>query len=627
MTKKTNKNPQKKVNWADGPIKNLFTVLIAGLALVICRYGYLQTVDSGKLTEQLNNYAHTEVKIHIPRGTIYDANMKELAVSTTVESLFIDAIHLNIPPQEIAAQLSPIIEVPPEEIQNKIAEGGGFIYLKRQMSHDMAQSVHRLIEEHPDYNAFLGFVPESKRFYPNDMLAANVIGFVGDNDIGWAGIEQEFDDLIKGEESNKARFVSGIAQNLMGNGNNPATLPKDKTQKNIQLTINAQYQFIVEKALDKAMEQNKPTAITAIVMDPKTGDILAMASRPSFNPNTFYKYTDNDYRNRAVTDIYEPGSVFKAFVAGAGFQEGLVKPTDVFVDPGVVTVSGHNIKNWSDGSFGTITFLDVVKNSINTGFALLGLKLGGEKLMDYAKKFGFGSVTGVSLPGEAPGILFDNPSKMADSDIATTAIGQSIAVTPLQMIRGMSAIANGGVLMKPHIVKAIYNSDDTIYKKVEPEEIHRVLDPEVDKTLIGVLEQVVATGGGSKAKIQGYHIAGKTGTAQKLDPVGGGYLPGTYIASFCGFGPVEDPRFTVLVVIDNPTAGAYYGGLIAAPVAHDIFLQLFRYANIKPVNGNESLLDGLSKDVIHLQPQPQNQTKPKTEDNPGTDEGDEEEEN
>lgn len=423
------------------------------------------------------------------------------------------------------------------------------------------------------------------------MLAANVIGFVGTDDKGLDGIEQQFDGMIKGEEQTSSIFTDALARPIMDSvflKNSPV----DANCKNIQLTINAQYQFIIEKALDKAMMDHGAESVTAIVMNPKNGDILAMASRPSYDPNNFHKYDPNVWKNRAVSDIYEPGSTFKSIVAAAGFQEKLVSPTDIFVDPGTIEVSGRTIQNWSGDSFGTVTFLDVVKNSINTGFAQLGLELGGERLMNYARKFGFGERTGIELPGEESGILF-NPKDMVASDVATSSIGQSIAVTPLQMITAMSAIANDGVLLKPHIVKAIYNADGTVYQQMEREEVRRCIDSDVDKTLKSVLEQVVSTGGGSKASIEGYHIAGKTGTAQKIDMVNGGYLPGHYIASFCGFGPVEDPQFTVLVIINDPAGGEYYGGQVAAPIAHDIFLQLFRYANVKPINGNQSLLDDI----------------------------------
>lgn len=601
------KNKINSRRWADKPIEVLFKILFVMLLVIFGRYAWIQTVDSSEMAKKLDRKMHTNLKIHIPRGTIYDANMKELAISSMVDTLFIDGLHIegngNI--DEVAEELSEIIGVDKEKIKSEIDQNNGYIIIKRQMPFDMSQRVRELINKKPKYAAFIGFVPESKRFYPNDFLAANIIGFVGSDDIGLEGIEAEFDELIKGEEATSYSLESAIAQNLADPTGKSKMMLDAYKRKNIQLTINYQYQFIVEEALDRAMKINKAKAVTAIVMDPKTGEILAMAMRPTFNPNNFYDFPQEYWRNRAITDIYEPGSVFKAFVAGASFQEKLVKPTTVFNDPGIITVSGRNIKNWNGESFGSVTFLEVVKNSINTIFAKLGLELGGERLMAYAKKFGFGEATGIELPGEASGILFDNPKEMSDSDIATSSIGQSIAVTPLQMVRAMSSIANGGVLMKPHIIKAIYNADDTLYKKVEPEAVATVLDPNVDKMLVNVLEEVVETGGGSKAQITGYKIAGKTGTAQKLDPEHGGYLDGTYIASFAGFGPVEDPRFTVLVVVDDPSGGNYYGGLVAAPIAHDIFLQLFRYANIKPTNGNKSLVDKISKELVPMEKLPE----------------------
>ena len=338
---------------------------------------------------------------------------------------------------------------------------------------------------------------------------------------------------------------------------------------------------MVEQELDRAMAENNPDSITAIVMDPKTGEILAMASRPSYNPNRFWEYPQENWKNRAVAFIYEPGSTFKAVIAGAALQEGIVTPNQVFFDPGYVMVSGRRIQNWSNESYGAVTFTDIVKKSLNTGFAQVGLSLGAEKMMHYTRVFGFGKRTGIDLPGEEEGILF-NADDMRDSDIATTAIGQSIAVTPLQLVTAMSAIANGGTLMHPYIVREIRNPDGSVYEERVPREIRRTLEPTVDRTLIGLLEQVVASGGGMKAGVKGYRIAGKTGTAQKIRRETAGYLEGRYIASFCGFAPVEDPLFTVLVMIDDPRGGDFYGGQIAAPVASRIFSQLLRYAHVEP---------------------------------------------
>lgn len=585
-----NKKIVKKVNKVQMHIIYLFIGLLIFIIGVMARYAWVQIVRGDEMLSRLESQVQESSVLHVPRGTIYDAEMKELAISTMVSSLYIDPNHVE-DPEQTARDVAPLIGLTEKDILDDIAQGGGFVWVKRQMEPEETKALKNLMKEKPEYRACLGFIQESKRYYPNDMLAANVIGFVGTDDKGLDGIEQQFDGMIKGEEQTSSIFTDALARPIMDSvflKNSPV----DANCKNIQLTINAQYQFIIEKALDKAMMDHGAESVTAIVMNPKNGDILAMASRPSYDPNNFYKYDPNVWKNRAVSDIYEPGSTFKSIVAAAGFQEKLVSPTDIFVDPGTIEVSGRTIQNWSGDSFGTVTFLDVVKNSINTGFAQLGLELGGERLMNYARKFGFGERTGIELPGEESGILF-NPKDMVASDVATSSIGQSIAVTPLQMITAMSAIANDGVLLKPHIVKAIYNADGTVYQQMEREEVRRCIDSDVDKTLKSVLEQVVSTGGGSKASIEGYHIAGKTGTAQKIDMVNGGYLPGHYIASFCGFGPVEDPQFTVLVIINDPAGGEYYGGQVAAPIAHDIFLQLFRYANVKPINGNQSLLDDI----------------------------------
>lgn len=583
---------QKNKNKLQNNIIKLFFGVIIAILVLIGRYGWVQLVEGDQMMARLKGQVQEESVLHVPRGTIYDANMKEMAISTMVSSLFVDPNHTENP-EQVATDLAPLIGMTKEEILERIGRGGGFVWLKRQMEPEMTNAVKNLIKQKPEYNACLGFRQESKRYYPNDMLAANVLGFVGTDDKGLDGIEQQFDSMIKGEDQEASIFTDALARPILDSVF-MTNSPVDANCKNIQLTINAQYQFIVEKALDKALVEHGAQSVTAVVMNPQNGEILAMAMRPSYDPNYFYKYSPETWKNKAVSDIYEPGSTFKSIVAAAGFQEKIVSPSDIFVDPGRIEVSGRVIQNWTGDSFGTVTFLDVVKNSINTGFAELGLKLGGERLMNYAHKFGFGERTGIELPGEESGILFD-PKDMVASDVATSSIGQSIAVTPLQMVTAMSAIANDGVLLKPHIVKAIYNADGSVYQQMEKEEVRRCIDSDVDKTLKSVLEQVVSTGGGSKASIEGYNIAGKTGTAQKIDMVHGGYMPGHYIASFCGFGPVENPQFTVLVVINDPGTDNYYGGQIAAPIAHDIFVQLFRYANVKPINGNQSLIDELNK--------------------------------
>ena len=557
----------------------LAAIMLGCVILLIFRYGWLQLVQGNSLGERMKSQVGQDYAIQSPRGAILDRNGRELAVSTMTKSLYIDPSHVENP-QEVAANLAPLIGKSEQDILDDIAVGGGFVWVKRRMEQAEYEAVRQLIRE-KNYISCLNFRDEAKRYYPNDVLAANVIGFVGTDDKGLDGVEQALDKMLKGEVKETYLTTDRQDRPILDSIFSSRRRYAGDACKTIELTIDSSIQFIVEQELDRAIAENNPKAVTCVVMDPKTGEVLAMASRPSYNPNRFWDYNPEIWKNRAVSFIYEPGSTFKSVVAGAALQEKVVTPNQVFVDPGYVMVSGRRIQNWNGESFGTVTFTDVVKQSLNTGFAQVGLRLGADRLMSYAKKFGFGEPTGIDLPGEESGILF-NPEDMRESDMATSAIGQSIAVTPLQLVTAMSAIANDGVLLKPHIVKSIRNADGSMYEERGKKEVRRVIDSATDKTLMGLLEQVVASGGGSKAAVRGYRIAGKTGTAQKIREDGSGYMDGRYIASFCGFAPVEDPKLTVLVMIDDPGTGNFYGGQIAAPVAGRIFAQLMRYMHIEP---------------------------------------------
>ncbi|WP_196594803.1 penicillin-binding protein [Pectinatus sottacetonis] len=553
-------------------------VLVMAFVVLALRYAWVQTVLHPGLLARVEYQAREHYIIHLPRGTIYDRNGREMAISNMTKSLFVDPKHVK-DPEQLAADLAPLLNMSQQEILAKISLGGGFVWLKRQMEPSMAAAVKTLIKK-KSYGVCLGFRDESKRYYPNKMLAANVLGFVGTDDKGLDGIEQSMDQVIRGQIIKKSIFTDTLARPILGSVLNDV-MPQGNECKNVYLTIDSTIQFITEQALDKAMGKYAPATATAIVMNPKTGEVLAMASRPSYDPNNFAKYSSLDWKNKAVSFVYEPGSTFKAVVAAAALQENVVRPNDIFVDPGYLMIDGRRIQNWSGGSFGTVTFTKIIEESINTGFVHIGLKLGADKLIGYAKKFGFGKKTGIELPGEERGILFD-PKHMTAINVATTSIGQGIAVTPLQIVTAMSAIANGGILMHPHIIKDIYNPDGSLYEATKPQQIRQTISGQTDKVLVSLLEKVVSEGGGKKAAVPGYRIAGKTGTAQKVDTVHGGYLPGRYVASFCGFAPVENPQFVVLVIIDDPSRINYYGGQIAAPIAQDIFSKIFRYCHIEP---------------------------------------------
>ena len=581
-------------------IGRLGLAMLAVLAVVVFRYAWLQLVQGSELSARMRAQVGENYLAQSTRGAILDRNGRELAVSTMTKSLYVDPNHVK-EPEVLAADLAPLIGLSEQQVLDDIAEGGGFQWVKHHLPQEEYENVRQLMKE-KEYTDCLNFIDEAKRYYPNDLLAANVLGFVGTEDKGLDGVEQALDGLLKGEVEEEFLQTDRSSRPILSSIFTRKQRYKGDYCKTVTLTIDSSIQFMVEQELDRAMAENGPKAITCIVMDPKNGDVLAMTGRPSYNPNTFWDYSPESWKNRAVSFIYEPGSTFKAMVAGAALQENVVSPNQVFVDPGYVMVSGRRIQNWSGESFGTVTFTDVVKQSLNTGFAQVGLSLGAKRLTEYAKRFGFGEVTGIDLPGEESGLLFD-PDDMRDSDIATMSIGQSIAVTPLQLVTAMSAVANDGVLLKPHIVKEIRNADGSVYLENERTEVRRVIESSTDKTLMGLLEQVVATGGGHKAAVKGYRIAGKTGTAQKIREDGAGYMDGRYIASFCGFAPVEDPRVTVLVIIDDPTLGSYYGGQIAAPVAGRIFAQLMRYMHIEPTS--EVLMD------IETVPQPHERPKPK----------------
>ncbi len=549
--------------------------------LLVGRYAWIQLVQGEELAARVRHETGEERVMQSPRGAILDRNGREMAVSLMMKSLFIDPNNVEKGKEdEVSAKLAPLVGLTQETIRRDIEQGGGFVWVKHFLSTDEVEAVRNLIRSE-GYNC-LGFQDEPKRYYPNEDLAANILGFVGTDDIGLDGIEQAYDDLVKGMVAETFVQTDNVSDRPILGSVSSKRMPKKNQCKTVQLTIDSTVQFMVEEVLEEAFAETQPLSVTALVMKPKTGEILAMASRPSYNPNHFEDYPMEVWKNRAVSSIYEPGSTFKSIVAAAALEEGMVSPNDWYMDPGFLIVSEKRIENWSGDSFGTVTFTDVMKQSINTCFAMIGLELGADRLNKYARRFGFGEVTGIELPGEEAGLLFDPAEReVYDSDIATMSIGQSIAVTPLQLITAMSAIANDGVLMKPYIVKAVYNEDGSVYEETKPHEVRRAISSETDKTLIGLLEQVVSTGGGQKAKVKGYRIGGKTGTAQKINTDAVGYKEGSYIASFCGFAPVEDPEVALLVIIDEPL-GTYYGGQIAAPVASKIFQQLFRYLNVEP---------------------------------------------
>lgn len=563
-------------------------LILLAFALVILRLFWLQIITGNELARRSVMQTTGEEKVYSPRGSILDRNGEELAVSIMSKSLYVDPQQMDDNPElwargekpkrdprRLAADLlAPVLKMKADELFADFSSEGRFLWIKRAMEPDEADAVRQIIKE----NKFSGlhFLQESKRYYTKNTMASHVLGFVGIDDNGLSGIEWALDSLIKGAENRKSEILDALGRPIAESGFNSATPPKMAT---VYLTIDNKMQYVLEKGLDDAIAKTHAKSAAVILMDPNTGEILGMASRPTFDPNKFSEYPMEALNNRAISIVYEPGSVFKPIVGCAGLSENLVSPNTPFYDGGAFNVADRTIRNWDGGSLGAITFTDVIKFSVNTGMADLGMKLGGQKLTDYTKKFGFGKATGIELPGEEDGILYD-PEEMRLPDIATMSIGQGVAVSPLQMLRAICAIANGGELVKPYIVQKVVTPDGKVLMEGKKQVVRRVLTEEVAEQMRSMMEQVVSDGGGKTARIQGYKIAGKTGTAEKLSE-NGGYAAGVYIASFVGFVPSDSPQYAMLIMLDSPQ-GAFYGSQVSAPVFRDTLQQILVAQGIQP---------------------------------------------
>lgn len=551
----------------------LMSVFLITGGILALRLTYVQGVSHNRYMEMGKDQIEETQILYSPRGTIYDRNGNKLAFSVQLKSLYADPKMMEISPKQAAKLFAPVLKVPEADLVKKFSKDTHFVWLERVMDPEDCKAAEQLIDQH--HLKGFGFIDESRRYYPNDEMLANVLGFVGRDDKGLDGLEMSLDKEIRGSKDKQILITDIRGVPILRSSMAPYMAPKGKS---VYLTIDQNIQYFAERALDRAMGTTQAQSGLIIVMDPKTGAILAMASRPTYDPNNFNKAEPAQFRNKAVVDIYEPGSTFKPIVAATALSAGTYDTTRVWHDPGAIWANGHAVRNWDKQSYGDVRLVDILKFSINTGFAHIGLLTGGETLTSYAKAFGFGKPTGIELPGEGAGILF-NPKKMRPLDVATMSIGQSIAVTPLQMVQAYSALANDGKMVKPHLISSIKNADGTDYYVAKPQIVSNPVDKKVADQVKDMMEKEISEGGGLKAQVPGYHMGGKTGTAQKLDTVHGGYLPNQYIASFCGLGPVEDPKAICLVVLDSPR-GTYYGGQIAAPVFSEAMGQIMRYLGV-----------------------------------------------
>ena len=569
--------------------KGLTWTLILAIGL-LCRYIDVQIIHNSTYSKRFSNQFITDRVLQSPRGTIYDRNGNPLALSVTVNSVSADPTMMraaNVSPEEVADVLAPYVRISKEEIIKKLNEDTAFVWIDRLLDVPNSNGVEAAVKA-AKYD-FIGLHKESRRYYPNDTLLAQVLGFVGFNEEGQAdaegkaGLEAALDDVIRSNET-KVSIYNDAEGRPVFESVQSQFLPNQ--EKSVNLTIDTTVQFIAEQALDKAMAETKASSAAMIIMDPKTGEILAMANKNRGMASDVNKLKFEDYRNNAVVSIYEPGSTFKPIIAASALAAGKWQLDTVYNDTGTILIDGHTIKNWDGKGRGKVRLLDILKYSINTGMVYLGTTTGGDILTDYVKRFGFGKATGIELPAEGDGILFD-PKTMSKLDTATMSIGQGSAVTPLQMVQAFGALANGGKMMKPHIIKSIMNPDGSTFREAQDIEQGQPIPESIAKQITDILEKEVSEGGGHKAYVEGYQFAGKTGTAQKLDAEHGGYLNGRYIASFIGYGPVEDAKFVALVVIDDPE-GTYYGSQIAAPVFQDVMTQLVRYYKLSPTRSKPS---------------------------------------
>jgi cell division protein FtsI (penicillin-binding protein 3) len=544
----------------------LFCSLAAALTVISGRLFSLQVYQYSDLVEAAKRQSSDRVSSVSRRGTIYDRNGRDLAISLGASSISARPSQV-VDPKRAAAALSAALSLPAEKILERLQAKKAFVWIKRSVSTEEAQAVTRLMLKGIESDA------ESKRFYPKQQQAAHLLGFVGTDDRGLEGLELQYDAYLAGkrkwivqQQDAKRRPIfreeAGEAQG-----------------SDLHLTIDEVIQYIAERELEAAVTQSGALSGSAIVMDPFSGEILALANYPTFDPNAYTEASAFARRNRAVADYYEPGSAFKAIVGAGALEERLVRPEDRFDgEGGAIQVGGVTIRDHE--RFGVITFAEILAHSSNVGAIKVGMRLGKSLYYNYISGFGFGNLTKIDLPGETPGMI-RRPKEWSALSLASLSIGQEISVSPLQMLVAMSAIANGGNLVRPYVVKSIVAADGKVIRENAPMQVRRVISEATSRTLATVLKGVVTEGTGKAAAVEGFDVAGKTGTSQKLEPATGRYSRQKVVASFVGFVPVEQPRLAIIVIIDEPST-LRWGGSIAAPTFREIARESLKHLRMTP---------------------------------------------
>lgn len=526
----------------------LFAVLFGALALRVVQ---LTTVQSDGLKRRADKQHHRSLPLTATRGSILDRHGEALALSRDSASIYLRPREFTGQPDAVRT-IAAVLDVPLAVVQQRANASAPFVWLQRQASLDQLNALEELKIRG------IGSEPTRQRVYPHGQLAGHVLGFTNIDGQGLEGIERAFDAELRGGV--QALVVGHDAwggQFALGDGGAPAP----PSGAHIELTLDLDLQRVAEEELERAVSQFKARAGTLVALDPNTGEVLAMANVPRFDPNHARGSVADQYRNRAVTDVYEPGSTFKAFLAAAAIEERVTRPEErIGCENGRYPVGRRTIRDAHP--HGILTFSDVIAQSSNIGCAKIAERLGNERFGRMVKNLGFGAPTGIDLPGEMPG-LFRPVDKWGRIHLVTTAFGQGIAVTPLQITRAFAAIANGGDLMRPYIVKRVTDDNGGVRYAATPYLERRVMSRQTAKTVNEMLVAVTESGTGKQARMEGYRVAGKTGTAQKVE--NGRYHPRDRMSSFIGYVPADDPKLVILVVIDTPRT-ATYGGVVAAPV-------------------------------------------------------------
>lgn len=574
-------------------IRFVFLVVVMIFLCIILRVFYIQVFQYDKLSNLAESLWSRELPITADRGEILDRNGKVLATNITTTSLVIIPNQIENP-EEVARSLSNILNSDYEDMLRHVTKRTSIERVHpegRQLSYEVASKIDEL-----SYDGVY-LVKESKRYYPYGQVLSHVLGYVGIDNQGLSGLELYYDKYLTGENGAIKYFSDGKGNRL------ELTEVYEEPQNgiNLKLTIDLDIQLAAERELDNVMSKYTPEHALIMAMNPKTGEILAMASRPSFDSND-YKSSSIEVinRNLPIWMTYEPGSTFKIMTLAASVQEKTINLfEDDYFDGGSIQVEGATIHCWKHGGHGAQKFLNVVENSCNPGFVVMGQKLGTETLMKYIKDFGFGAKTGIDLNGESNGILF-KPERMGPVELATTSFGQGISVTPIQQVTAVSAAINGGKLYTPFIVGSMLEPEtNSIIQMNSPKFVRQVISEESSALVRHALESVVANGSGRNAYIENYRVGGKTGTAQKVQ--NGVYMSGNYILSFMGFMPADDPEIVVYVAVDHPVGVTQYGGTVSAPIAKSVLQTAIDVLSLSPTKeGMEKEYNWLDQKYVTL---------------------------